>query len=73
MAVSSLGGGQSKQLTITAPFGFDSSPDSHMVYAMVDSVKQIDELLETNNIASSAVGSEDTESMVFLPLITLHP
>ncbi|NKQ37310.1 MAG: hypothetical protein HF973_17055 [Chloroflexi bacterium] len=54
VAVSSLAGGASRVLTITAPLGFENDPASHQVYGMVDSVQQIAESIETNNISQPA-------------------
>ncbi|HID52983.1 MAG TPA: hypothetical protein EYP41_13250 [Anaerolineae bacterium] len=54
VAVSSLAGGASRVLTITSPLGFQNSPASHQVYGMVDSVRQIAESVETNNISQPA-------------------
>ena len=51
VAVSSLAGGASRVLTITAPLGFKNDPATHQVYGMVDSVQQIAESVETNNIS----------------------
>ena len=51
IAVGSLAGGQSKQLTIQAPVGFKNVPDPHSVYGMVDSAQQVVEDIETNNIS----------------------
>lgn len=49
-AVSGLAGGASQVITITSPFGFTNNPTNHQVYGMVDSVLQVDELSETNNV-----------------------
>ncbi|HFE66980.1 MAG TPA: pilus assembly protein [Chloroflexi bacterium] len=54
VAVSSLPGGASRVLTITSPLGFQNDPASHQVYGMVDSVQQIAESIETNNISQPA-------------------
>ena len=51
-AVSSLAGGASRVITITSPFGFTNDPTNHQVYGMVDSVLQIDELSEVNNVTN---------------------
>jgi len=55
--VSALAGGASRAVTITAQLGFQNQPTTHMVYGMVDSVEQIIEGIETNNI--SAVSTLD--------------
>ncbi len=52
VAVSSLPGSASRVLTITVPLGFSNSPANHQVYGMVDSVRQINEGIETNNIST---------------------
>ncbi len=54
VAVSSLPGGASRVLTITSPLGFQNDPARHLVYGMVDSVQQIAESVETNNISQPA-------------------
>lgn len=55
LGVSSLAGGASRVITITADLGFANEPIPHYVYAMVDSVEQITELDETNNISTPDV------------------
>jgi len=52
--VSSLPGNSSRVITITAPFGFENQPINHEVYGMVDSIEQIEEVYETNNISAMA-------------------
>ncbi len=54
VAVSALAGGDSRVLTITAPLGFRNDPVSHQVYGMVDSVQQVAESIETNNVSQPA-------------------
>jgi hypothetical protein len=49
-AVPSLAAGASRVVTLTAPLGFENFPMTHTVYAMVDSVEQIGEEVESNNI-----------------------
>ena len=51
-AISQLPGKTSQVVTITSKLGFENSPENHLVYGMVDSVEQIDELIETNNIST---------------------
>ncbi len=51
-AVSGLPGGESRTVIINAPFGFENSPTNHQVYGMVDSVLQIQEVSETNNVTN---------------------
>ncbi len=50
--VGSLAGGASRVITITAPLGFGNAPEDHLVYGMVDSIEQIEEDIETNNIST---------------------
>ncbi len=58
IAVSSLGGNQSRDLTIHTQLGFKNTPDPHSVYGMVDSVQQVVEESETNNVSTDLlVGS----------------
>jgi hypothetical protein len=52
--VSSLPGNATRVISITAPFGFANDPTLHNVYGMVDSIEQIDESIETNNISAMA-------------------
>lgn len=51
-AVSGLNGGQSRVITITSPLGFTNNPTTHQVYGMVDSVLQISEVSELNNVTN---------------------
>ena len=58
-AISSLPGGASQVITITAPLGFENEPDPHLAYGMVDSLQgstggQITESSEENNISDPA-------------------
>ncbi|MCP4359343.1 MAG: hypothetical protein GY796_15120, partial [Chloroflexi bacterium] len=50
-AVSQLAGHTGKVITITSPFGFTNNPPTHLVYGFVDSLEQINEIDETNNIS----------------------
>jgi hypothetical protein len=68
-AVGSLGANTSRVITITAA-GFASEPDPHQVYAMVDSVRQVSEANEVNNIAGPLVVNDVGSP---LPSITLLP
>ncbi|MBE2201906.1 MAG: pilus assembly protein [Anaerolinea sp.] len=53
MGVSSLAGGASRVITITAPLGFHNPPpDTHLLYGMVDSLLQASESDETNNVST---------------------
>ncbi len=51
-AVSGLAGGASRVITITSPLGFANNPTTHQVYGMVDSVLQIPEVSEVNNVTN---------------------
>lgn len=51
-AVNSLFGGESRSIIINAPFGFENNPTNHQVYGMVDSVLQVPEVSETNNVTN---------------------
>ncbi|MBX3056335.1 MAG: hypothetical protein KF770_07680 [Anaerolineae bacterium] len=52
-AVPALAVGESVTLTINAPLGFPELPPTHTVYAMVDSLENIAESDETNNVSAS--------------------
>ncbi|MBE2222257.1 MAG: pilus assembly protein [Anaerolineae bacterium] len=54
VGLSGLPGKTSRVITITAPFGFENEPDPHAVYGMVDSIEEIGESIETNNISAMA-------------------
>ena len=54
-AVSALAGGASRVITITSELGFENEPQQHQVYGMVDSLEQIVESIETNNISDPLV------------------
>ena len=73
VALSSLTGGQSQVVTITALLGFADLPQPHQVYAMVDSLAQVLEADETNNISPPLVVTDvvSTEEPVSLTAITL--
>ena len=53
-SLSSLAGQSSEMITITSRIGFENDPSVHEVYAMVDSVEDIYENIETNNISAVA-------------------
>lgn len=56
MALSSLDAGQNRDLVITAPYGFiGGTLTPRSVYAMVDSVEQVEEFNELNNVAGPAL------------------
>lgn len=73
MAVSSLAGGESKAITITAPLGFQNLPPNHEIYGMVDSVVQIPESVETNNISAMATADYVTPGPTPTPTNTPPP
>ncbi|MCB0035836.1 MAG: hypothetical protein KDE51_17515, partial [Anaerolineales bacterium] len=54
-AIGSLAAGTTKLITITADIGFEGMAPTHTVYAMVDSVKQVFETDETNNVSGPLV------------------
>lgn len=69
-AVSSLAAETSRVVTITAPFGFPADIVSHTVYAMVDSLRQVAEADETNNISQPLT---TTTVLPPSPFITVIP
>lgn len=74
MAVSSLAGGASRVITITAPLGFPNSPpDPHLLYGMVDSLLQITEADETNNVSTPLAVSAVTPAATPTPTPTAPP
>lgn len=50
-AIDSLDGGISRTITMTIANGFPGTATQHTVYGMVDSIHQITETIETNNIS----------------------
>ena len=50
--VGSLAGRESRVITISVPLGFHNEPVDHLTYGMVDSLEQINESDETNNISA---------------------
>jgi uncharacterized repeat protein (TIGR01451 family) len=51
-AISQMPGRTTRVVTVTSQLGFTNTPENHLVYGMVDSVEQIDEIIETNNIST---------------------
>jgi hypothetical protein len=51
-AISQMPGQTSRVVTVTSQLGFSNTPENHLVYGMVDSVQQVDEIIETNNIST---------------------
>jgi hypothetical protein len=68
VALSNLNGGESRVVTITAPLGFANLPAAHLVYAMVDSVQQLAEPDETNNISPPLIVTDVIPIEVLVPL-----
>jgi hypothetical protein len=54
-SVEQLAGGESQTITMTVNGGFPGIATSHTVYGMVDSIEQIAEEIETNNITQGLV------------------
>jgi hypothetical protein len=71
--VSALAGGASRVLTITAELGFKNQPSNHAVYGMVDSVQQIAEGVETNNISAVSTLANVTPGVPPTPSPTPDP
>lgn len=74
--IGGLAGRASRVLTITAPFGFTNNPNNppdYFIYAMVDSLEQIPEEREDNNISTPAVLSEVTPAATPTPTPTREP
>lgn len=69
-AVGSLAAHTSQVITITAATGFANEPADHQVYAMVDTLLQVDEADETNNVSAFLTVSDVTP---ITPFITLQP
>ncbi len=65
--ISSLAGGTTQVISIMAPLGFRNEPVEHQVYAMVDSLEQISESDESNNISEGLFYDQVT------PIFTLTP
>jgi hypothetical protein len=70
-AVNGLPGGASRTLEIAAPRGFANQPPRHLVFAMVDSVEQIAEADETNNLSPPLLVEDVTPG--FPPIFTPEP
>lgn len=68
-AVSSLAGGASRVITITSPYGFTNSPTNHQVYGMVDSVLQIVEVSEINNVTNPLTVNNVTPAATPTPTV----
>ncbi|MCB9423363.1 MAG: carboxypeptidase regulatory-like domain-containing protein [Ardenticatenaceae bacterium] len=51
VGVNSIPGLATRVITITAPLGFQNEPETHIVYGMVDSLTQIHETNETDNVS----------------------
>lgn len=69
-AVSRLDGGDTKIITITAQLGYSNEPEDHHVYGFADSLEQVVETDETNNITEALTGIEVTPAATPTPLPT---
>jgi hypothetical protein len=67
--IGSLAGRESRVITISVPLGFENEPEDHEVYGMVDSLEQISESDETNNISSRLIYSEVTPAPTPTPTV----
>jgi hypothetical protein len=65
--IGSLAGGESRALTITVPLGFDNTPEDHQIFSMVDSLEQINESIETNNISTPLAYNQVTPAVTPTP------
>ncbi len=72
-AVGGLPGGASRVISITAPFGFQNEPTENWIYAMVDSLEQVPELIEDNNISTPAFYDQVTPAATPTPTFTPSP
>ena len=70
VVVDSLAAHASQVITITAAAGFANEPSTHQVYAMVDTLLQISESDETNNVSEPLTVDDATP---IAPFITLLP
>jgi hypothetical protein len=68
--VSGLPGQTSRVLSITAPFGFHNEPENHAIYGMVDSLQQVPETNEENNVSTPAFTDEVTPAATPTPTAT---
>ena len=55
MAINSLAAGETRVVMVTAPLGFRNEPEVHTVYGWADSIDQIPEPNESNNISPPAL------------------
>lgn len=69
VAVGSLAGGASQVITITAPNGFSHIPP-HLVYGMVDSLQDVGEVIETNNVSLTGLPVSVTPANSPTPSVT---
>ena len=67
--VGSLAGRESRVITISVPLGFKNEPVEHNVYGMVDSLQQISESDETNNISAQLIYDQVTPAPTPTPTI----
>ena len=54
-------------ITITAPLGFRNEPEDHLVYGMVDSILQVTEDDETNNVSTPLAENQVTPAATPTP------
>ncbi len=67
-AISSLAAHASETVTITVPTGLANEPLPHWIYAMVDSVEQIGEGEETNNVSQPLLVENVIPSAAYIDL-----
>lgn len=71
--VGSLAGRESRVITISVPLGFENDPEEHRVYGMVDSLLQINESDETNNISDYLMNDQVTPGPTPTPITQPTP
>ena len=69
-AISSLAAGDGRVITITSNLGFTTTPTTHLVYAMADSVMVISEEDETNNVSPPLTIEDQPPSLHVSPSCT---
>jgi hypothetical protein len=67
--VGSLAGHATRVITISVPLGFKNEPTPHAVYGMVDSLRQINESDETNNISAALLYNQVTPAPTPTPTV----
>lgn len=71
--ISSIAGLATRVITISAPLGFSNEPEQHSVYGMVDSLSQINESDETDNISEQLIYDQTTPPPTATPVVTVEP